>query len=99
MLNASLKPIGFDMLTNKILWRLSFRHQLKDWVFCAVYQTSELLGWIPDGIKVVITIAKLHSTKPEFSLCTGSNQRHISGFQWSEPPTIDPAGNKAECLF
>ena len=32
-MNASSKPICFDMLQNKILWRLSFKTQLEDWVF------------------------------------------------------------------
>ena len=35
------------MLKNKILWRLNLKAQLKDWVFCAVYRTSKLLGQIP----------------------------------------------------
>ena len=43
---------------------------------------------------LVITTAQLHSTKPEFRFCTGSN----TAWACHQSLTMIPAGNKAKCL-
>ena len=46
-----------------------------------------------------VTIAQLHSTKPELKFCTGSNPAQgMSEVCDGESLTMAPARNKAKCL-
>ena len=49
--------------------------------------------------EVVITIAQLHSIKPELRFCAGSNPaRRVGDSRWWGSLTMAPAGNKAKRL-